>query len=157
MGISPGNTPSCEEQGAVRQGRSGAGGSGQAAGAQAKAGPTLPLTMVSMVMSVYSSATGSALPEALPQPSTTALPPAGGAQGVLATGVASGDPRNARKGGTFANVFSEIKQSLQDGISLLGDLHVLINLRRKTIVAMSECSQIGDTPAPMGVGSQTRL
>lgn len=76
---------------------------------------------------------------------------------MLATGVASGDPRNARKGGTFANVFSEIKQSLQDGISLLGDLHVLINLRRKTIVAMSECSQIGDTPAPMGVGSQTRL
>ena len=157
MGISPGNTPSCEEQGAVRQGRSGAGGSGQAAGAQAKAGPTLPLTMVSMVMSVYSSATGSALPAALPQPSTTALPPAGGAQGVLATSVASGDPRNARKGGTFANVFSEIKQSLQDGISLLGDLHVLINLRRKTIVAMSECSQIGDTPAPMGMGSQTRL
>lgn len=101
----------------------------------------MPLMMVSMVMSAYSSAAGSALPAALPQPSTTALPPAGGAQGALATGAASGDPRNARKGGTFANVFSEIKQFLQDGVSLLGNLHVLINLRRKTIAAMSECSQ----------------
>lgn len=98
--------------------------------------------MVSMVMSAYSSAAGSALPAALPQPSTTALPPARGEQGALATGAASGDPRNARKGGTFANVFPEIKQFLQDGISLLGDLHVLINLRRKTIVATSECSRI---------------
>lgn len=102
----------------------------------------MPLMMVSMVMSAYSSAAGSALPAALPQPSTTALPPARGEQGALATGAASGDPRNARKGGTFANVFPEIKQFLQDGISLLGDLHVLINLRRKTIVATSECSRI---------------
>lgn len=117
------------------------GGSGQAGGEQAKVGPTLPLMMVSMDMSAYSSAAGSALPAALPQPSTTALPPAGGVRGALATGAASGDPRNARKGGTFANVFPEIKQFLQDGISLLGDLHVLINLRRKTIMATSECSQ----------------
>lgn len=116
------------------------GGSGQAGGEQAKVGPTLPLMMVSMDMSAYSSAAGSALPAALPQPSTTALPPAGGVRGALATGAASGDPRNARKGGTFANVFSEIKQFLQDGISLLGDLHVLINLRRKTM-ATSECAQ----------------
>lgn len=95
------------------------------------AGPTLPLMMVSMVMSAYSSAAGSMLPVVLLRPSTMALPPARGAQRVLAARVAYRDPKNAREGSTFANIFSEIKQSLQDGISLLCYFHVLINLKEE--------------------------
>lgn len=51
-----------------------------------------------------------------------------------------GDPRNARKGGTFANVFSGNKTVPAGRHLALGDLHVLINLRRKTM-ATSECAQ----------------
>lgn len=41
------------------------------------------------------------------------------------------DPGNVRECGTFANIFSEIKHSLQDSIALLCCYHILINLKEE--------------------------
>lgn len=90
--------------------------------------------MVSMLISVYSSAAGSELVWALLHPSTTAVPPA----------ITQGDTdepqqlvqhqvtREPQAPDTFANVFPEIKHPLQDSISLLCHFHVLVNLMRRS-------------------------
>lgn len=117
-----------------------AGVSQQAVGTQDS---TFPLMMVSMLIRAYSSCSSvasSMLCWALPQLSTTALPPAGDSSAVLVACCSLSDPRNLRGYYTFANIFPEVEHSLQDSISFLCDFHVFINLGKKNNMPKSEQS-----------------